>query len=185
MVYVVCSVVRQYVTNKNAEAIKQEFPFFPCLHQFVATCPNITPITITTGIGPNGPQTIHIQPASNNEDDSQPQALTSDFSDDKEFADVVVKILQNVLDMWSQELNSIGSIPSMPVPAPLDGLALGKVNQTTSGTKNKAKARAPAPSTFSCQKLELINASAKKYTQNRTIKQCILKGTKSVRCYSA
>ncbi|KAJ7113609.1 hypothetical protein C8R44DRAFT_881892 [Mycena epipterygia] len=42
--------------------IEQEFPFFPRLHQIFATRPNVTPIAITTGVGPRGPSTLYVQP---------------------------------------------------------------------------------------------------------------------------
>ncbi|KAG1735302.1 uncharacterized protein EDB91DRAFT_1250517 [Suillus paluster] len=62
-------------TNSSEEAknlwdqIKNDFPFFPDLHHIFAARPNITPIAITTGVGPHGKKTLHMQPLSDDEDD--------------------------------------------------------------------------------------------------------------------
>lgn len=44
------------------EKIEQEFKFFPRLHCIFASRPNVTPIAITTALGPNGPKTTYYQP---------------------------------------------------------------------------------------------------------------------------
>ncbi|KAJ7740346.1 hypothetical protein B0H16DRAFT_1424231 [Mycena metata] len=44
------------------QQIKKEFKFFPRLHTIFATRPNVTPVAITTGLGPNGPNTVFYQP---------------------------------------------------------------------------------------------------------------------------
>ncbi|KAL0563711.1 hypothetical protein V5O48_018354 [Marasmius crinis-equi] len=43
------------------EAIEKKFPFFPRLHTFMSTRPNITPPVVTTGITPNGRETLYLQ----------------------------------------------------------------------------------------------------------------------------
>jgi hypothetical protein len=42
--------------------MEKAFPFFPCLHAILASCPNVTPICITTPLGPNGHSTVWYQP---------------------------------------------------------------------------------------------------------------------------
>ncbi|KIM50180.1 hypothetical protein SCLCIDRAFT_146158, partial [Scleroderma citrinum Foug A] len=39
-----------------------EFPFFPELHRIFVAHPNVTPIVVTTGVGPHGKKTLHMQP---------------------------------------------------------------------------------------------------------------------------
>ncbi|KAG6843541.1 hypothetical protein H0H93_000688, partial [Arthromyces matolae] len=45
--------------------IKQEFEFFPRLHELLSTRPNVTPIAVTTGVGPYGRKTVHYQAPEN------------------------------------------------------------------------------------------------------------------------
>lgn len=44
-----------------AEQIEDEFPFFPRLHAILAARPNVNPIAITTGVGPQGRKTVYYQ----------------------------------------------------------------------------------------------------------------------------
>lgn len=44
------------------EKIEEEFQFFPRLHAIFASRPNVTPIVITTALGPQGQKTIWYQP---------------------------------------------------------------------------------------------------------------------------
>lgn len=46
----------------DIEAIEKSFPFFPRLHMIFASRPNVTPIAITTGLGPQGSKTVWYQP---------------------------------------------------------------------------------------------------------------------------
>jgi hypothetical protein len=52
------------------EQIEKDFKFFPRLHQIFASRPNVTPIVITTGLGPHGRKTVWYQPP----DDELPHA---------------------------------------------------------------------------------------------------------------
>jgi hypothetical protein len=38
-----------------SEEISEKFPFFPCLHLLLSEHPNIVPVVVRTGVGPNGP----------------------------------------------------------------------------------------------------------------------------------
>ncbi|KAI0687306.1 hypothetical protein C8Q76DRAFT_635374 [Earliella scabrosa] len=42
-------------------AAEQKCPFFPRLHCLLCTRPNVIPIAVTTGVGPQGASTIHYQ----------------------------------------------------------------------------------------------------------------------------
>ncbi|KAL4074893.1 hypothetical protein V8B97DRAFT_1916138 [Scleroderma yunnanense] len=42
--------------------ITKEFPFFPELHRIFVAHPNVTPIAVTTGVGPHGKENLHLQP---------------------------------------------------------------------------------------------------------------------------
>ncbi|KAL4062916.1 hypothetical protein J3A83DRAFT_4380489 [Scleroderma citrinum] len=44
------------------DQITKEFPFFPELHRIFVAHPNVTPIAVTTGVGPHGKKTLHLQP---------------------------------------------------------------------------------------------------------------------------
>ncbi|KAF8814097.1 hypothetical protein BYT27DRAFT_7250358 [Phlegmacium glaucopus] len=46
--------------------IEKEFPFFPTLHRIWASHPNVTPIVITTALGPQGSKTVWYQPPDEN-----------------------------------------------------------------------------------------------------------------------
>ncbi|KAH9480938.1 hypothetical protein JR316_0007545 [Psilocybe cubensis] len=46
------------------QQIEREFEFFPRLHNLYATRPNVTPIVITTAVGPQGRKTVWYQPPS-------------------------------------------------------------------------------------------------------------------------
>ncbi|KAH9971582.1 hypothetical protein BGW80DRAFT_1460533 [Lactifluus volemus] len=46
--------------------IEQEFPFFPTLHRIFASRPNVTPIVVTTALGPQGQKTVWYQPPDDN-----------------------------------------------------------------------------------------------------------------------
>ncbi|KIK00664.1 hypothetical protein K443DRAFT_132596 [Laccaria amethystina LaAM-08-1] len=48
------------------EEIEEDFPFFPTLHCIWASHPNVTPIVITTALGPQGSKTVWYQPPNNN-----------------------------------------------------------------------------------------------------------------------
>jgi hypothetical protein len=52
------------------EQIEEEFPFFPRLHAILAARPNVIPITVTTGMGPNGRKTVYYQPPDNRDSSS-------------------------------------------------------------------------------------------------------------------
>ncbi|KAG1860201.1 hypothetical protein DFJ58DRAFT_874981 [Suillus subalutaceus] len=58
------------------DEIIQKFPFFPVLHRILLSRPNVTPIAVTTGVGPRGKKTLHYQAPSDSEDDNSAPPLT-------------------------------------------------------------------------------------------------------------
>ncbi|RXW12065.1 hypothetical protein EST38_g13789 [Candolleomyces aberdarensis] len=48
------------------DEITATFPFFPHLHQSLGTRPNVGPIVVATPLGPNGGQTVWLQPPTGN-----------------------------------------------------------------------------------------------------------------------
>ncbi|KAG6904569.1 hypothetical protein DXG01_009009 [Tephrocybe rancida] len=54
------------------DEINKDFPFFPNLHRFLSTRPNVTPIAVTTGVGPSGGKTVHYQAPEGYDEPSQP-----------------------------------------------------------------------------------------------------------------
>ncbi len=48
--------------NLLLEQIELDFKFFPRLHRIFASRPNVTPIVITTALGPHGRKTVWVQP---------------------------------------------------------------------------------------------------------------------------
>ncbi|KIK34680.1 hypothetical protein CY34DRAFT_17552 [Suillus luteus UH-Slu-Lm8-n1] len=53
------------------DEIVSKFPFFLDLHRMLSTHPNVTPIVITTGVGPAGKKTLHYQAPSEDEDEHE------------------------------------------------------------------------------------------------------------------
>lgn len=51
-----------FFTHFTSRKINQEFPYFWELHKLFGACKNVVPVVVTTGVGPNGAQTIFYQP---------------------------------------------------------------------------------------------------------------------------
>ncbi len=60
-----------YLITLLSEQIEKEFKFFPCLHQIFTARPNVMPIVITTGLGPQGMKKVWYQPP----DDMNPSEI--------------------------------------------------------------------------------------------------------------
>ncbi|KAH6871176.1 hypothetical protein BKA70DRAFT_1241941 [Coprinopsis sp. MPI-PUGE-AT-0042] len=43
------------------DQIRQEWPLFPAFHQHLGSRPNVSPVVITTALGPNGQETVWLQ----------------------------------------------------------------------------------------------------------------------------
>ncbi|KAG1871525.1 hypothetical protein F4604DRAFT_1583279, partial [Suillus subluteus] len=61
-------------TTLRARSIRDEIKkvcfFFPVLHRIFLSHPNVTPIAITTGVGPHGKKMVHFQAQSDDEGDT-------------------------------------------------------------------------------------------------------------------
>ncbi|KAI6043761.1 hypothetical protein EDC04DRAFT_3138362 [Pisolithus marmoratus] len=86
------------------DEIVQECPFFPMLHRIFSSRPNITPIAVTTGVGPHGKKTVHFQLPSDDEG-SGPKLSGDQMSQ--------VRTLQDVLNA---EMARRGVSPSFELP---------------------------------------------------------------------
>lgn len=56
--------------------IEADCPFFPFLHRIFASRPNVTPIVLTTGVGPHGTKTVWHQPPPVLPSEDQPPSLS-------------------------------------------------------------------------------------------------------------
>ncbi|KAJ3505378.1 hypothetical protein NLJ89_g7454 [Agrocybe chaxingu] len=56
-----------YSDKIRQEQIEQDFKFFPRLHRIYAARPNVTPIVLTTALGPHGRKTVWYQNPDNDE----------------------------------------------------------------------------------------------------------------------
>jgi hypothetical protein len=74
--------------DRKIEQIVEDFEFFPALHAIMATRPNVTPICVTTGVGPHGSETLLIQEPSDNERGTDGSTETADtvFAEDFDFS---------------------------------------------------------------------------------------------------
>ncbi|EDR10153.1 uncharacterized protein LACBIDRAFT_318208 [Laccaria bicolor S238N-H82] len=57
------------------QQIEKDFKFFPRLHKIFATCPNVTPIVVTTVLGPQGRKTVWFQPPNDTADSTAGSAV--------------------------------------------------------------------------------------------------------------
>ncbi|KAF8550720.1 hypothetical protein OG21DRAFT_1524944 [Imleria badia] len=65
-------------TQSIWDEIVKAFPFFLALHRIFSSRPNVTPIAITTGVGPHRKKTVHFQAPSDDEQDLPSPAFTSE-----------------------------------------------------------------------------------------------------------
>lgn len=71
------------------DEIVSKFVYFPELHRMLSSRPNVTPIVITTGVGPAGRKTVHYQAPS--EDENEPRVFSATQLQQ-------IRTLQEVLD---------------------------------------------------------------------------------------
>lgn len=71
------------------DEIVSKFVYFPELHRMLSSRPNVTPIVITTGVGPAGRKTVHYQDPS--EDENEPRVFSATQLQQ-------IRTLQEVLD---------------------------------------------------------------------------------------
>jgi len=132
----------------HPDEIEKKFPFFPRLHAILATRPNATPIAVTTGVGPAGRQTLHLQPPSQNT-----QTVADRLSEPQEDSD---DRSANVTDHVA-----------VPTPTPR------QAPERAFGTPYTNR-QAPRPSTLSQVAIDKARAMVKKIPQKRSFEDDII-----------
>jgi hypothetical protein len=123
-----------------AEEIETAFPFFPRLHAIFASRPNVTPICITTALGPNGRSTVWYQPP-DHLIDPQLLALSSPAPVPSEIPQTNSQIpIATPSRVFGSNMVNEAVPTSQPPPTPT--LRPGIEN-------NPVQTRTPKPSTFS------------------------------------
>ncbi|KAG6818436.1 hypothetical protein H0H93_004995 [Arthromyces matolae] len=95
------------------DEIKLEFEFFPRLHGLLSTRPNVTPIAVTTGVGPYGRKTVHYQAPENYQ--------TQSTSNSRETIDAHIDPCLRNLDLNLKPLHipsELENIISLPLGTP-------------------------------------------------------------------
>lgn len=134
------------LTENNLEQIEKEFKFFPRLHQIFAARPNVTPIVITTGVGPHGMKKLWYQPPDDVNADETPE--------------------------HTKPLHpTCGSpFPSTPTPVhPAQGRAFGVDLTRTVNIPPANRSRAPKLSVVSYEAIEKARLNIQKVPQKRTL----------------
>ncbi|KAM6491159.1 hypothetical protein JOM56_013398 [Amanita muscaria] len=134
------------LTENNLEQIEKEFKFFPRLHQIFAARPNVTPIVITTGVGPHGMKKLWYQPPDDVNADETPE--------------------------HTELLHPTCSSPFPSTPTPVhsaQGRAFGVDLTRTVNIPPANRSRAPKPSVVSCEAIEKARLNIQKIPQKRTL----------------
>ena len=145
-----------FIFNSYADQILKEFPFFSELHRIFVARPNVTPIAVTTGVGPHGKKTLHLQPL-----DPEPQA---------EFTDSQVSQFRTLHDALNhaQTQGSAGAVKGDTMD-----LSQGSLEPENFFLQTPANKRGPKPSSFSQESLakakERIQKAPKKHTIENTL----------------
>ena len=143
------------------EQIKKDFCYFPELHQLWATCPNVNPPAITTGVGPQGRSTLYIQPLDNSNIDPALQDPPVNFS-------------------HSFSTNTTNTVPQAPLPAPFtQSNTLPSTptsclsSQPRMGNENETPS-VSHPKSYLDEALVNTHTSMKKIPQKRSFEDCII-----------
>jgi hypothetical protein len=123
----------------------QSFPFFPQLHILLATHPNLNPVALTTGVGPNGREVMNYR-------GSAAQHLVSD--------DLIDPALRttNQNTQGSSTLTAAISTALPPTPIPI---TIGQENVPPVSTPPlSTPTQGPKASTFGSAKLDVAVAKA-------------------------
>jgi hypothetical protein len=139
------------------------FRFFPCLHAIFASRPNVTPICVTTPLGPHGRSTVWYQPPNH---DIDPQLLSP--------APVPSDILANSQNAptatpsraFGSDVTSTINEAEPPIQPPLT---------PTPGIENTpTQNRLPKSSVFSKDILEKARASIQAVSKKRTLGETLM-----------
>lgn len=145
-----------------AEEIEKSFPFFPRLHAIFASRPNVTPICITTALGPNGRSTVWYQPPDHLID---PQLLAISLPAPGPVPSEIPTAPSRVFG------SDIGSTVNEAVPT------LQPPPTLTPGIENvpiQTPSRTPKPSTFSNDILAKARASIQAVPKKRTLGETLM-----------
>jgi hypothetical protein len=150
-----------------AEEIEKNFPFFPRLHAIFASRPNVTPICITTALGPNGRSTVWYQPP-DHLIDPQLLALSAQTAPAPSVpSEIPPANSQTPIATPSRVFgNDIKSIVNEAVP-------VSQPPPMTPGTEN-IKTRTPKASTFSNDILAKARASIQAVPKKRTLGETLM-----------
>ncbi|KAK0448405.1 uncharacterized protein EV420DRAFT_1647294 [Desarmillaria tabescens] len=135
------------------EKIALEWPYFPELYSFMSTRPNITPIAVTTGVGPHGHETVVMQ------------ALTNQMShiDDSNIDPVLLQL----------------STPQdQPIPAPqtpASGRTLSHESSKENVAPSSSLKHGPKPSSFSQDLIAKASGSIMKVPRKCSFEDAMLK----------
>jgi hypothetical protein len=136
--------------SSSQDQIVESFRFFPQLHILLATHPNLNPVAITTGVGPNGRETMHFRSSAAN----QPSVPDS------------------VIDPALLTISNTSQIPPAPVlhapaegqensnPQPASTPARPSSSTVVQPLMTQTPKQGPKPSTFGSTKLDTAIAKA-------------------------
>jgi hypothetical protein len=163
MEYVHHAFHQRYFTDPHTDEICGRFKWFAKFHELMALRPNVTPICVTTDIGPSGPETVYIQEP---DDDILPFTDVTNFEDEvvPPEAQASARTLLEAIQLAQAEKDQAAaaasatppvtpdtpgsaptappSMPKTPSTAPMPGPTLPSTKKSKSKTK-------PKPSVFS------------------------------------
>ena len=137
------------LTTYKLDKIIKDFPFFPELHRLFSTRPNITPIAVTTGVGPGGHQTIHYQAPDEVGGPIWPEPVI----------DPQLLALEVPVPPPAQPI--LGTSNYVNLPPSTQPPPLATLRGAENATGFKTPTRAPKPATFGSEKLDSAITKAK------------------------
>lgn len=147
----------------SLEQIVQRNPYFPWLHKLFHSRPNATPICLTTGLGPNGAQTVLVQ---------QPDEFDSELGPDGDTTfDTSTTSMQGLLDQISAETQWREQQDLEPVPPSATSTSVS--TPVRGGTPAAAKGKGKAESTQRAPKTSVFSANRPRKNQRKGIEELL------------
>ncbi|KAF8170764.1 hypothetical protein BJ912DRAFT_133829 [Pholiota molesta] len=139
-------------SRSSLEKIERDFPFFPRLHRIFSTRPNVTPIAITTALGPGGRKTVWYQSP---DDDAVPESSN---------APPPLTVTPNAATLSPPRVFGANLTNSAPVPTPTR-------HDTTNAmvTPSKTHKRPPKSSGVLHEAIEKARSQIEKVPQKRSL----------------
>ncbi|KDR82164.1 hypothetical protein GALMADRAFT_59519 [Galerina marginata CBS 339.88] len=138
------------------QQIELDFKFFPRLHKIYAARPNVTPIVITTGVGPSGQKAVWYQ--SPNDEPPAAAAMSPAAAE---------------ASQPTQPTSPLRAMPASEPPTTPPRSFGTNITQTTvnvaTPTVDTGRKRAPKTSTVSREAVEKARANIEKVPQKRTL----------------